>query len=88
MFAATIPAAVAAGVIASIDIMLREPERLTQLWDNIYYFRTLLLNAGFDLEHSDSAIVPIVVGDDARTLRFGRAVRARGLFCQTVVFPA
>ncbi|WP_199635111.1 aminotransferase class I/II-fold pyridoxal phosphate-dependent enzyme [Serratia sp. PAMC26656] len=87
VFAATIPAAVAAGVIASIDIMLREPERLTQLWDNIYYFRTLLLNAGFDLEHSDSAIVPIVVGDDARTLRFGRAVRARGLFCQTVVFP-
>ncbi len=87
VFAATIPAAVAAGVIASIDVMLREPERLTQLWDNIYYFRTLLLNVGFDLEHSDSAIVPIVVGDDAKTLRFGRAVRARGLFCQTVVFP-
>lgn len=87
VFAATIPAPVAAGVIASIDVMLREPERLTMLWDNIYYFRTLLLNAGFDLEHSASAIVPIVVGDDAKTLLFGRAVRARGLFCQTVVFP-
>ncbi len=87
VFAATIPAAVAAGVIASIDVMLREPERLTKLWDNIYYFRTLLLNAGFDLEHSDSAIIPVVVGDDAKTLLFGRAVRARGLFCQTVVFP-
>ncbi|MFC0119741.1 aminotransferase class I/II-fold pyridoxal phosphate-dependent enzyme [Pseudoalteromonas xiamenensis] len=87
VFAATIPAHVAAGVIASIDIMLREPERLTQLWDNIYYFRTMLLQAGFDLENSDSAIVPIVVGDDAKTLAFGRAVRARGMYCQTVVFP-
>ncbi|WP_462171951.1 aminotransferase class I/II-fold pyridoxal phosphate-dependent enzyme [Pseudoalteromonas xiamenensis] len=67
--------------------MLREPERLTQLWDNIYYFRTMLLQAGFDLENSDSAIVPIVVGDDAKTLAFGRAVRARGMYCQTVVFP-
>ncbi|WJY14242.1 aminotransferase class I/II-fold pyridoxal phosphate-dependent enzyme [Pectobacteriaceae bacterium CE90] len=87
VFAATIPAPVAAGVIASIDVMLREPERLAKLWDNIYYFRTRLLNAGFDLENSDSAIIPIVVGDDAKTLFFGRAVRARGMFCQTVVFP-
>ncbi|KNC66186.1 7-keto-8-aminopelargonate synthetase, partial [Pseudoalteromonas rubra] len=87
VFAATIPAHVAAGVIASIDVMLREPERLTKLWDNIYYFRNLLLQAGFDLENSDSAIVPVVVGDDAKTLALGRAVRARGLYCQTVVFP-
>ncbi|SJN56356.1 8-amino-7-oxononanoate synthase [Vibrio ruber DSM 16370] len=87
VFAATIPAHVAAGVIASIDIMLREPERLTRLWDNIYYFRTRLLNAGFDLENSDSAIIPVVVGDDAKTLLFGRAVRKRGMYCQTVVFP-
>ncbi|WP_125779120.1 aminotransferase class I/II-fold pyridoxal phosphate-dependent enzyme [Pseudoalteromonas rubra] len=87
VFAATIPAHVAAGVIASIDVMLREPERLTKLWDNIYYFRNLMLQAGFDLENSDSAIVPVVVGDDAKTLALGRAVRARGLYCQTVVFP-
>ncbi len=87
VFAATIPAHVAAGVIASIDIMLQEPERLEKLWDNIYYFRTKLLQVGFNLEHSDSAIIPIVVGDDQVTLAFGRAVRARNMFCQTVVFP-
>lgn len=87
VFAATIPAHVAAGVIASIDVMLDEPERLTQLWDNIYYFRNKLLKVGFDLEHSDSAIIPIVVGDDPLTLAFGRAVRARNMYCQTVVFP-
>lgn len=87
VFAATIPAPVAAGVIASIDIMLSEPERLTLLWDNINYFRSGLLTLGFDLENSESAIVPIVVGDDQLTLAYGRAVRARGMYCQTVVFP-
>lgn len=87
VFAATIPAHVAAGVITSIDIMLREPERLEKLWDNIYYFRTKLLQVGFNLEYSDSAIIPIVVGDDQLVLAFGRAVRARNMFCQTVVFP-
>jgi 7-keto-8-aminopelargonate synthetase-like enzyme len=87
VFAATIPAPVAAGVIASIDIMVSEPQRLEKLWQNIRYIRSKLLNLGFDLENSDSAIIPIVVGDDRLTLDFGRAVRARGLFCQTVVFP-
>ncbi|MCY4046051.1 MAG: aminotransferase class I/II-fold pyridoxal phosphate-dependent enzyme [Cellvibrionales bacterium] len=87
VFAATIPAPCAAGIIASIDIMRDEPERLKGLWDNIHYFRAKLLKLGFDLEKSESAIIPIVVGDDQLTLTFGRAVRARGMYCQTVVFP-
>jgi glycine C-acetyltransferase len=87
VFAATIPAAVAAGVIASIDVMEREPQRLSRLWSNIHLLRSHLLGAGFDLERSNSAIVPVVVGDDRKTLEFGRAVRARGMYCQTVVFP-
>jgi 8-amino-7-oxononanoate synthase len=87
VFAATIPAPVVAGVIASIDVMASEPQKLEKLWQNIRYIRSKLLNLGFNLENSASAIIPIVVGDDRLTLDFGRAVRARGLFCQTVVFP-
>ncbi|MEV6279621.1 aminotransferase class I/II-fold pyridoxal phosphate-dependent enzyme [Nocardia sp. NPDC051832] len=87
VFAATIPAGVAAGLIAAIDVMEREPERITALWNNIRHLRRLLTEAGFDLEHSESAIVPLVIGDEQRALQMGRAVRARGLFCQTVVFP-
>lgn len=87
VFAATIPASVAAGVIASIDVMENEPQRLSQLWSNIHRLRGHLLGAGFNLEQSDSAIIPVVVGDDQKTLEFGRAVRARGMYCQTVVFP-
>ncbi len=87
VFAATIPAPVVAGLIASIDIMEREPHRLTLLWSNIHHLRKQLQDAGFNLEHSNSAIIPVVVGDDRKALEFGRAVRARGMFCQTVVFP-
>jgi 8-amino-7-oxononanoate synthase/acyl carrier protein len=87
VFAATIPAPVAAGLIASIDIMETEPQRLSKLWTNIHYLRGLLLGAGFDLGDSASAIIPVVIGDDRKTLEFGRAVRARGMFCQTVVYP-
>ncbi|MDT9682812.1 aminotransferase class I/II-fold pyridoxal phosphate-dependent enzyme [Streptomyces sp. TRM76323] len=87
VFAANIPAGVAAGLIASLDVIESEPERIERLWLNIHTLRAGLLDAGFDLENSESAILPIVIGDERRALEMGRAVRARGLFCQTVVFP-
>ena len=87
VFAANIPAGVAAGLIASLDVIEAEPERIQRLWSNIGRLKRLLLEAGFDLENSESAILPIVIGDERRAMEMGRAVRARGLFCQTVVFP-
>ncbi|CAM5297492.1 aminotransferase class I/II-fold pyridoxal phosphate-dependent enzyme [Streptomyces aurantiogriseus] len=87
VFAANIPAGVAAGLIASLDVIESEPERIKQLWTNIGTLRGRLLDAGFDLENSESAILPLVIGDERRAMEMGRAVRARGLFCQTVVYP-
>ncbi|MFB7657272.1 MULTISPECIES: aminotransferase class I/II-fold pyridoxal phosphate-dependent enzyme [unclassified Streptomyces] len=87
VFAANIPAGVAAGLIASLDVIESEPERLKRLWTNIGTLRGRLLEAGFDLEQSESAILPLVIGDERRAMEMGRAVRARGLFCQTVVYP-
>lgn len=87
VFAATIPAPVAAGLITSLDLMQSEPDRLTRLWSNIRYFKEQLDALGFDTEHSESAIIPVVVGDEQQAMRLGRSVRQRGMFCQTVVFP-
>jgi len=87
VFAATIPAPVAAGLIASIDLLESEPERLERLWVNVRHLAQALESGGFDLGGSQSAILPVVVGDDRTALELGRAVRARGMFCQTVVFP-
>ncbi|MGK5730896.1 aminotransferase class I/II-fold pyridoxal phosphate-dependent enzyme [Streptomyces sp. URMC 124] len=87
VFAANIPAGVAAGLIASLDVIEAEPERLKRLWANIGALRDRLRKAGFDLERTESAILPIVIGDERKAMEMGRAVRARGLFCQTVVYP-
>lgn len=87
VFAATIPATIVAGLIASLEIMENEPERLSDLWQNIHYLRNLLTNAGFNLDNSNSAIIPVVFGDETLTLNMGKIARSKGLFCQTVVFP-
>lgn len=87
VFAATIPAPVVAGLIASLEILIAEPERIERLWRNIHRLRQRLLSDGFDLENSASAILPVVVGGERMTLALGSEVRRRGLFCQTVVYP-
>ena len=87
VFAATIPAGVAAGLIKSIDLMQQEPERIQQLWANIHYFKSSLNKLGFNTEHSESAIIPVVIGDETKAMEMGRSIRQRGMFCQTVVFP-
>ncbi|QDQ14790.1 aminotransferase class I/II-fold pyridoxal phosphate-dependent enzyme [Streptomyces spectabilis] len=87
VFAANIPAGVAAGLIASLDVIEAEPQRVGLLWSNIRFLRRQLVDAGFDLENTESAILPLVIGDERKAMEMGRAVRARGLFCQTVVFP-
>ncbi|QCX80305.1 8-amino-7-oxononanoate synthase [Streptomyces sp. YIM 121038] len=87
VFAANIPAGVAAGLIAALDVIEAEPGRVDLLWSNIRFLHRRLVEAGFDLENTESAILPLVIGDERKAMEMGRAVRARGLFCQTVVFP-
>ncbi|WP_030681328.1 aminotransferase class I/II-fold pyridoxal phosphate-dependent enzyme [Streptomyces sp. NRRL B-1347] len=87
VFAANIPAGVAAGLIAALDVIEAEPQRVGLLWSNIRFLHRQLVDAGFDLENTESAILPLVIGDERKAMEMGRAVRARGLFCQTVVFP-
>ncbi len=86
VFAANIPAATAAGLIAALDVLESRTGATSVLWRNIRALKRHLVQAGFDLGESDSAVIPVLIGEDALALRLGRAVRARGLFCQTVVY--
>ncbi|QPF73617.1 aminotransferase class I/II-fold pyridoxal phosphate-dependent enzyme [Roseateles sp. DAIF2] len=87
VFAATIPAPVVAGLLASLDLMAAEPQRLARLWSNIGYLKKALDELGFDTEDSQSAIIPVRLGDEALAMNMGRSLRRRGMYCQTVVFP-
>ena len=87
VFAATIPAPVVAGLLQSLELMQSEPQRLAALWDNIRHLKSRLDALGFDTGDANSAIIPVVIGDEQRAMELGRSVRRRGMFCQTVVFP-
>ncbi|MHA4895308.1 serine palmitoyltransferase [Pedobacter sp. PWIIR3] len=88
MFSASMPPAAVASVIAALDIIESEPERIDQLWANTNYAKKLLLEAGFDIGHTDSPIIPVYIRDNDKTFLITNILSNNGIFVNPVVSPA
>lgn len=88
MFSASMPPSAVASVIAALDIIEAEPERIDKLWANTNYAKKLLLDAGFDIGHPESPILPIYIRDNAKTFIITNILQENGVFVNPVVSPA
>ena len=64
---------------AALEIVAQEPQRRTYLQEEAEKFRRGLLSAGLDILGSETQIVPVLVGDNDRTLEFAARLRRQGL---------
>lgn len=80
------PAAVAA-VLASLEILKAEPERVDQLVKNANRVRTGLKEAGFNVLEGRTGIVPVIVGDDAIAFKMWRTLYDAGIFVNVFISP-
>ncbi len=88
MFSASMTPGSVASVIAALDIIEAEPERITKLWDNTHYAMKLLVEEGFDLGPTESPILPIYVRDNLKTFQVTKELQDDGIFVNPVVSPA
>lgn len=88
IFSASIAPANAASVIAALDLIQEEPQRIQNLWDNTHYAMAALKKAGFDTGHSVTPIIPILIKDDYKTFQITKMALERGVFVNPVVSPA
>jgi len=88
MFSASMPPSAVASVIAALDIIESEPERIDQLWSNTNYAKKLLVEAGFDIGHTDSPIIPVYIRDNDKTFLITNILSNNGIFVNPVVSPA
>src|ERR1700761_5405499 len=88
MFSASMPPGAVASVIAALDIIESEPERIAKLWDNTNYAHKLLVDEGFDLGPTESPILPIYVRDNEKTFLVTKYLQNAGVFVNPVVSPA
>jgi glycine C-acetyltransferase len=87
MFSASLPPMVLATVLAGLDVIEREPERLTLLHQNVAYAAAGLHRIGFDV-HPDAAIIPLMVPSWMDIRRASAAFHERGVFVNSVEYPA
>jgi 8-amino-7-oxononanoate synthase len=88
IFSASMTPASAASVLAAIDIMVSEPERISHLWDITNYALKGFREMGFDTGKSVTPIIPLFIRDDIKALLLTQALLADGIFVNPVVSPA
>jgi glycine C-acetyltransferase len=87
LFSNALPATIAASAKKAIEILEREPERVTRLHDLAKMMRDGLKKRGFKPLEGDSAIVPIIVGDTAFAIRMSQELLNEGIFITGFGYP-
>lgn len=88
IFSASIPPANAAAALAALEVMRQEPERVQRVNAIGERVRTELKRMGYQTGNSQTPIIPILIGDDMRTVLAWKALFEAGLFVNPVLSPA
>jgi len=88
IFSASLPPASAASVIAAIDIMKSEPDRIDRLWQNTNKMQKGFKEMGYDIGASETPIIPLHVGDMMTAFKMWKILADDGIFINPVIPPA
>ena len=87
-FSTALPPATLASLIAGIDVIENEPKIRKNLWNNINYMRINLKKMGYNTQNSETAIIPIIIGDNYKLREMNKAIAKAGIFLNPVPYPA
>lgn len=74
LFAASAAPPCVAAAMASLEVMQEEPWRQEKLRENFTYMRTELRRLGFELGNTDTAVIPIYIRQDLRTVMMWKSL--------------
>jgi len=78
----------AAALLAALDLLEQEPQRRQRLWDNQRYFIEQMRPLGYTIIGTDTAILPVLIGDAETCQRYVLALRREGIHVDATQFPA
>lgn len=79
IYSTALPPPILGAMGQALEIVESEPAHRAYLLEEAALFRGELHRAGFDTLGSETQIIPVLVGENARTLEFAARLRARGL---------
>lgn len=87
-FSASMTPANVAAVHAALNIIKREPERITRLHEITDFIRKGFIDFGLKILETETPIIPVVIGDDLKTFQIWRRLLDEGVFTNAVISPA
>lgn len=88
MFAASAAPPQVAAAMAAFEVMEEEPWRMEKLRENFTFMRDELRKMGFELGHTETAVIPIFIRQDLRTLMMWRELLEEyGVYTNPFISP-
>lgn len=87
IFSASMPASNVAAVLAALDVIESEPEWVERLWWNGQYMLDGFKRLGYNTGPSETPIIPIIIGDEFRTIGLWMGLFEEGIYTNPVISP-
>ena len=87
LFSNALPVTVACSANKAIEILMKEPQRVAKLRDNVAYARAGIKKTGFDVLESPTAICPIIVHDTAKAIAMSQKLLEMGVYVIGFGYP-
>lgn len=76
------------GVSRAIDLIDEEPQWQKKLWENINYYKKGLQDIGLEIGNTNSAIIPVKIGDVYKNSLAGKLLLENGIYTNPIMYPA
>jgi 7-keto-8-aminopelargonate synthetase-like enzyme len=88
VFSASLPPANLATVLEALDIIDEEPERVERVNEVGSIMREQLRCMGYDIGNSQTPVIPIIIGDQFKTMQAWDLLFRNGVFANVALPPA
>ncbi len=86
IFSTSLSPATIAADIQGIRVITEQPQRVQKLQENICYCCAALNSRGIKAE-SETAIIPIIIGDEGRAMKVMKLLKERGYYISAIRYP-
>lgn len=87
LFSSAMTAPDVAACIEAVNILQESDELVARLWENARILRAGMQQLGFDTGHSQTPIIPLMLGEAPLAQQFSRKLFEKGLFAMAIGYP-
>ena len=76
-----------AALLEAVEMLGESEDKVQKLWSNVDYLNKGFQELGFDIGHSETPIIPVMLGDEDHARAFSARLFEEGVFASAICFP-